>query len=48
MESSFRQQQFEAGIIEGIHAVGAILQKYFPFEPKSEKNELTNKPIVLG
>lgn len=48
MESSFRQQRFEAGVIEGIHAIGVILQKHFPFEPKGGKNELTNKPIVLG
>lgn len=48
MESAFRQQQFEAGIIEGIHAIGTLLQKHFPFELKNGKNELTNKPIVLS
>jgi len=47
MESAFRQQQFEAGVIEGINAVGSHLWKYFPPDSNHKKNELTNKPVVL-
>ena len=47
MESAFRQQQFEAGVIEGLNAVGTHLRKYFPFDSSNKKNELSNKPVVL-
>ncbi|MBX9894814.1 MAG: TPM domain-containing protein [Nitrosomonas sp.] len=47
MEASFRQQQFKTGIIEGIQAVGAQLQKHFPLDPNKEKNELPDKPVIL-
>ncbi|QOJ23391.1 MAG: TPM domain-containing protein [Gammaproteobacteria bacterium] len=47
MESAFRQQQFEAGVIAGIDAIGTHLQKYYPFDPGKDLNELTNKPVVL-
>jgi len=47
MESAFRQRQFETGVIAGIHAVGMQLQKYFPFDPGKDTNELPNKPAVL-
>lgn len=47
MESAFRQQQFQAGVIEGINAVGTHLRKYFPFDSNNKKNELANKPVVL-
>jgi uncharacterized membrane protein len=47
MESAFRQQQFESGVIEGINAVGGHLRKYFPSDPNHKKNELTNKPVML-
>ena len=47
MESSFRQQQFEAGVINGINAVGGHLREYFPSDPNHKKNEIANKPVVL-
>jgi len=47
LESAFRQQQFESGVIEGINAVGSHLRKYFPSDPNHKKNELTNKPVIL-
>lgn len=47
MESSFRQQQFEAGVIEGINTVSSYLWKYFPPAPENARNELTDKPVVL-
>lgn len=47
MESAFRQQQFETGLIAGINAVGDHLREYFPFDPIHKKNELANKPVVF-
>ena len=47
MEAAFRQQQFEAGVIEGINAVGGHLREYFPFDSRHKKNELANKPVIL-
>ncbi|WMJ07369.1 TPM domain-containing protein [Nitrosomonas sp. sh817] len=47
METSFRQQQFKTGVIEGIRAVGMQLQKHFPPDIGKEKNELPDKPVIL-
>ncbi|MEK6595981.1 MAG: TPM domain-containing protein [Pseudomonadota bacterium] len=47
MESAFRQQQFEAGVIQGIKSVGNHLRAHFPPSLKSERNELADKPVVL-
>lgn len=47
MESAFRQQQFEAGVIEGINTVSSYLRKYFPPGPENARNELADKPVVL-
>ena len=46
MESAFQQQQFEAGVVAGIHAVGKHLRKYFPPGPRND-NELPDKPAVF-
>lgn len=46
MESAFRQGQFEAGVIDGIHAVGAHLRLHFPARPEAA-NELPDTPLVL-
>ena len=42
MESAFQQKRFEAGVIAGIDAIGAHLQKYYPFDPGKDRNELAN------
>ncbi len=47
MESAFRQQQFEAGVIEGIHTVGQYLRVHFPSHPENTNNELADKPVIL-
>lgn len=47
MESTFRQQQYETGVIQGIHAISLHLATHFPYDPMKDKNELTNKPTVL-
>lgn len=46
MEAMFRQGQFEAGVISGIHAVGAHMRLYFPARPGAT-NELPDTPVVL-
>ncbi|MBA3755592.1 MAG: TPM domain-containing protein [Nitrosomonas sp.] len=47
MESAFRQQQFETGIVEGINNITRHLQKHFPHHRGNEKNELANKPVII-
>ncbi len=47
METAFRQKQFEAGILNGINAIGEHLQRYFPRTSAEEKNGLPDKPVVL-
>lgn len=46
MEAAFRQGRFEAGVINGIHAVGSHLQRHFPGKPDT-LNELPDKPVVV-
>jgi uncharacterized membrane protein len=46
MERSFKQNQFEAGALEAIQAVTAILARHFPAGPVNP-NELPDKPAVL-
>ncbi len=46
MEASFRENRFEAGVIDGIHAVGAHLRLHFPSRLEA-LNELPDTPLVL-
>ncbi|MDE2259367.1 MAG: TPM domain-containing protein [Betaproteobacteria bacterium] len=46
MEAAFRQGRFEAGSIDGIHAVGRHLRHHFPGKQASP-NELPDQPVVL-
>lgn len=46
MEQQFRQQQFEAGVIDGILAISKLLTQHFP-ATTNNINELSNRPIVL-
>ena len=46
MESAFRLDHFEAGVIKGIHSVSNHLQQHFPKQPTSV-NELPDKPVIL-
>ena len=46
MEAAFRAGHFEAGVLVGIHAVGAHLARHFP--PRSGKpNEMPDSPVIL-
>jgi len=46
MEERFRRGEFEAGVIEGIGAVGEHLERHFP-RSKRGPNELPDAPVVL-
>jgi len=48
MELAFAQQQFETGVTEGIHSISTHLNEHFPCDGSAKKNELPNKPIILG
>lgn len=46
MELRFRAGEFEAGVLEGITAIGQLLSQHFP--PQGEqRNEIPNKPVVI-
>lgn len=56
MEKMFRQGKFEAGVLQGIDKIGAVLATHFPQVEtrntdsrtrKSKRNELPNKPLIL-
>jgi uncharacterized membrane protein len=46
MEERFRRAEFEAGVVEGIRAVGEHLARHFPSE-RGGTNELPDKPVIL-
>jgi uncharacterized membrane protein len=46
MERAFKQSRFEAGALEAIQAVTAILARHFPAGAVNP-NELPDKPVVL-
>ena len=46
MERAFKQNQYEAGALEAIQAVTAILARHFPADAVN-LNELPDKPAVL-
>jgi len=46
MEKAFRERKFEAGSLDAIREITALLAQHFP--PQSENpNELPDKPVVL-
>lgn len=47
MEAAFQQGQFEAGVTDGIRAVGKHLQTHFPTTRQGGDNELPNQPVLL-
>ncbi|MFZ6656877.1 TPM domain-containing protein [Undibacterium sp. TJN19] len=50
MESAFRQDQYEDGVIRGIQAIGQHLKKHFPADEPAipeNKNELPDAPVLL-
>jgi uncharacterized membrane protein len=56
MEMMFRRGEFEAGVLQGIDAVSAELEKHFSIESiqnkrkktiQRKRNELSDKPLIL-
>ncbi|HEX4585746.1 MAG TPA: TPM domain-containing protein [Burkholderiaceae bacterium] len=44
----FREGRIEAGAVEAIEAIGAVLAEHFPLAPgQSRGNELPDQPVVL-
>lgn len=43
-----KQKQFRQGVIEGVKQIGQILDQYYDRKIVDLKNELGNKPIILG
>ncbi|MGX2041014.1 TPM domain-containing protein [Methylocaldum sp. MU1018] len=46
MEAAFRKGDFEAGIVAGVRAVGAHLERHFP-GPDVYGDELANRPVIV-
>jgi uncharacterized membrane protein len=46
METRFRSGEFEAGVIEGVRAVGAELARHYPRRSRGP-NEMPDRPVVL-
>jgi uncharacterized membrane protein len=46
MEARFRCGEFEAGVLEGVQAVGEHLQRHYPRRSPGP-NELSDRPVVL-
>lgn len=46
MEAALRTGDFEAGIMAGIRAVGAHLERHFP-GPDLHGDELANRPVII-
>jgi uncharacterized membrane protein len=46
MESAFAERRFEAGVVEGIDEVSALLATHYP-SISGVRNELPDKPVVL-
>jgi uncharacterized membrane protein len=46
MEAGFRAGRFEAGAVEGVRAIAAVLGRHFP-GPATSRNELPDRPLVM-
>jgi uncharacterized membrane protein len=46
MEERFARGEYEAGVVEGVRAVGQHLQRHFPAQ-RGGRNELPDQPVVL-
>jgi len=46
MEERFARGDYEAGVVEGVRAVGQHLQRHFPAQ-RGGRNELPDQPVVL-
>lgn len=47
MEAEFRNGNFEAGVLQGIARITAILQRHFPARDRENRNELPDAPVIV-
>ena len=47
MQARFAAGEFEAGALQAVRAVGAVLQQHFPRDGTAVANELPDRPVVL-
>ena len=47
MEGHFRAGRYEQGAIEGVRAVAGLLERHFPAQRSSGRNELPDRPILI-
>ena len=47
MEADFRRSAFEAGVRQGIKAIGELLARHFP-PPADNRNELPDRPTLIA
>lgn len=47
MEADFRRGAFEAGVRQGIKAIGELLARHFP-PPADNRNELPDRPTLIA
>ena len=48
MSGEFRKGQFQAGLLKGIADVGVNLAVHFPYDPATDKNELSDEIDFAG
>lgn len=47
MEQRLRAGQYLSGVLEGVHAAGALMARHFPAGPGGREDQLPNRPAVL-
>lgn len=47
MEADFRRGAYEAGVRQGIRAIGELLARHFP-RPADDRNELPDRPTLIA
>ncbi|MBE7412008.1 MAG: TPM domain-containing protein [Leptospiraceae bacterium] len=47
IESKFKENRFEEGVILGIQALTKLLSKHYPVRKRKNKNEISDKPILI-
>jgi uncharacterized membrane protein len=47
MEAAFRADRYADGVVEGIGAINALLERHYPRDGDSGGNELADRPVLL-
>ena len=46
IEQEFRERRFKDGVLVGVRAVSALIERHFPPQPR-DVNELPDRPVIL-